>query len=84
MAAYCREKGLYKEKIEVWKKTCLTSNGRDLTQTKKLKQSLKAEKDKTKELEKELSHKEKALAEAASLLLLRKKDRAIWGDQEDE
>ena len=35
-------------------------------------------------LEKELLRKEKALAEAAALLVLRKKADAIWGDQEEE
>ena len=36
-------------------------------------------------LEKELARKEKALAEAAALLVLRKKANAIWGtDNEDE
>lgn len=36
-------------------------------------------------LEKELARKEKALAEAAALLVLRKKADAIWGtDEEDE
>ena len=37
------------------------------------------------EQEKELARKEKALAEAAALLVLRKKADAIWGtDEEDE
>ena len=35
-------------------------------------------------LEKELQRKEKALAEAAALLVLSKKANAIWGDSEDE
>ena len=33
-------------------------------------------------LEKELRHKEKALAETAALLVLSKKLEAIWGDEE--
>ncbi len=36
-----------------------------------------------KELEKELTRKEKALAEAAALLVLKKKAQAIWGDGDD-
>jgi hypothetical protein len=35
-------------------------------------------------LGKELARKEKALAETAALLVLRKKADAIWGDNEDE
>ena len=36
------------------------------------------------DLEKELQRKEKALAEAAALIVLRKKAQAIWGDDEEE
>ena len=35
-------------------------------------------------LEKELARKEKALAEAAALLVLRKKADAIWGTDEGD
>jgi hypothetical protein len=35
-------------------------------------------------LESELRRKEKALAEAAALLILSKKCQAIWGDQEED
>jgi transposase len=84
LAEYCRKKGLYKEQIEAWRDTCLNANGREFNQTKQLNQELKEEKKKAKMLEKDLLKKEKALAEAAAILLLRKKAQAIWGDQEDE
>jgi transposase len=84
LAEYCRKKGLYKEQIEAWRDTCLNANGREFNQTKQLNQELKEEKKRAKTLEKDLRKKEKALAEAAALLLLRKKAQAIWGDQEDE
>jgi len=35
------------------------------------------------DLERELRRKEKALAEAAALLVLKKKADAIWGEDED-
>jgi hypothetical protein len=35
------------------------------------------------ELERELARKERALAEAAALLVLKKKVHAIWGDADD-
>lgn len=44
----------------------------------------KAERKRVKELEKELARKEKALAETAALLVLRKKADAIWGPGEDD
>ncbi|UOY92118.1 transposase [Ectobacillus sp. JY-23] len=84
LAAYCRKKGLYKEQIEAWREACLSANGNETPQTKQLHQDLKEEKRRAKTLEKDLRKKEKALAEAAALLLLRKKAQAIWGDQEEE
>ena len=37
-----------------------------------------------KQLERELARKDKALAEAAALLVLQKKVQAIWGDEDDD
>ncbi len=84
LAEYCRKKGLYREQIETWKSVCLQANGQAFDQSKQLNVQLKEEQKRAKELEKDLQKKEKALAEAAALLLLRKKAQAIWGDDEDE
>ena len=48
--------------------------------------SIEAKKDKKQinQLEKELRRKDKALAETAALLVLRKKANAIWGEDEDD
>lgn len=84
LAEYCRRKGLYREQIEAWKEVCLQANGQAFDQAKQLNGQLKEEQQRAKALEKDLQKKEKALAEAAALLLLRKKARAIWGDDEEE
>lgn len=84
LAEYCRKKGLYREQIEAWRNVCLQANGQAFDQAKQLNGALKEEQKRAKQLEKELHKKEKALAEAAALLLLRKKAQAIWGDDEDE
>ena len=42
-----------------------------------------AEARRIRELERELARKEKALAEAAALLILKKKAQALWGDEDD-
>lgn len=76
LSAYCRRKGLYPEQIDQWKKVCMLANAAKHPQADagKLRQ-----KDKhIKQLEAELRRKEKALAEAAALLLLQKKVQAIW------
>ena len=44
---------------------------------------VKKDKKQIHQLEKELRRKDKALAETAALLVLRKKANAIWGDGED-
>jgi transposase len=84
LAEYCRKKGLYREQIDAWKSVCLQANGQAFDQAKQLNGALKEEQNRTKQLEKELQKKEKALAEAAAILLLRKKAQAIWGDDEEE
>ncbi|MFJ8067319.1 transposase [Psychrobacillus sp. NPDC096426] len=84
LAEYCRKKGLYREQIEAWKSVCLQANGQAFDQSKQLNVQLKEEQKRAKALEKDLQKKEKALAEAAALLLLRKKAQAIWGDDADE
>lgn len=84
LAEYCRKKGLYKEQIDAWRSVCLSANAGEINQTKQLSEDLKEEKRRSTEIKKDLRKKEKALAEASALLLLRKKAQAIWGDQEDE
>ena len=68
----------------MWRNQCLKANEEAKEDPKELKESLKAEKDLNKELERELRRKDKALAETAALLVLRKKANAIWGDPEEE
>ncbi|MFA5634617.1 MAG: transposase [Anaerovoracaceae bacterium] len=84
LAAYCRRKGLLVEDVKAWREQCLRANATKSKDPQKLEQDLKDEKEKTKNLEKELSRKEKALAETAALLVLRKKAQAIWGDPEED
>lgn len=84
VSKYCREKGLHVEQLTRWKQECLSGFETSGEQDKKLKERSKGDKAKIKSLERELRHKEKALAETAALLVLRKKLNALWGeDQED-
>ena len=77
----CREKAIYPHHVTEWKKAFSggSSCSNPLTRTAETKQ-LKYE---NKALKKELRRKEKALAEAAALLVLQKKVNAIWSDGED-
>jgi transposase-like protein len=84
LSSYCRERGLYVEQINEWREACEQANDWDRTQSKRLKDIRKADEKRIKELEQDLKRKEKALAETAALLVLRKKAQAIWGDGEEE
>lgn len=84
LAEYCRKKGLYIAEIKLWKEQCLSANTDVNEDPAELKETLKEEQKKNKLLEKDLLRKEKALAETAALLVLRKKVNAIWGDPEDD
>ena len=84
LAAYCRKNGLYPDQIKTWKSEFVQG-----VQTKKVsrKASVKesqADKKEIKALKKELRRKEKALAETAALLVLRKKLNALYGLEDEE
>ena len=83
LAEYARKKGLYVEQIKSWKDACMNANGGVAKEAARLNSELKESEKQRKKLEKELAYKEKALAEAAALLVLSKKASAIWGDPED-
>ena len=83
LAEYARKKGLYVEQIKAWKDACMNANGGIAKEAARLNRELKDSQKERIKLEKELQRKEKALAEAAALLVLSKKANAIWGDPED-
>lgn len=85
-AEYCRKKGLYPEQIARWRESAITGVGLDVQgkQASAEKRELHQERRKSQQLAKELQRKEKALAEAAALLVLAKKMDAIWGEPGDD
>lgn len=72
ISQYCREKGLFCEQIQQWKLDCLAGFQTSGVHTKTIKLLVKADKAEIKSLKRELNYKEKALAEAAALLVRRK------------
>ncbi len=75
---YLREKGLHTIHVQRWKLEMLDglkSNGKSLSKADPRDKRIK-------ELEKELNRKDKALAETAALLVLKKKAQDIWGESE--
>lgn len=83
LAEYCRKHGLYPAQIQSWRLACEQANDWDNSVKKQLSETVKEEQKRSKALESELKRKDKALAEAAALLVLSKKAQAIWGKDED-
>jgi transposase-like protein len=81
---YCRKKGLYAEQVKQWREQAEQAMNGGLVSVKAHREALQAEKKQRESLERELRRKEKALAETAALLILRKKAQAIWGEAEEE
>lgn len=82
LGKYCRKHGLYSYQLAEWRELLVKTPKAGKTQQEK--SELKKLKDENKRLQKELRHKEKALAEASALLILKKKADLIWGvDEED-
>jgi len=82
LAEYCRRNGLYPEQISRWRSTCEQANNYAGSERMYQERLQREERARTRKLEQELRRKEKALAEAAALLVLRKKVDAIWGEED--
>ena len=63
----------------MWREACERANDWERAATSRITRETKDDKTRIKALERDLARKEKALAEAAALMILRKKAEAIWG-----
>ena len=87
LSAYCRERGLYPEQVERWRQASQDANEKPvltLREQRELEKLRAQDQREIKRLQKELRKKEKALAEAAALLLVTKKMQALWGEAEED
>ena len=80
--AWCRKKGIFIHNLDQWKKDAISAiipkpNKEQSEEHKNLKKEISA-------LKKDLSRKDKALAETAALLILKKKAQEIWGEPEED
>lgn len=83
LSEYCRSKGLYPEQVAAWREACISGASSQGARRQAEQAQARREKKRIKELERELRRKDKALAETAALLALRKKLNALWGDDEE-
>jgi len=77
LSAWCRERGLFPHHLQEWREAFCASDPAPAKAPSA--QALGKENAK---LKKELKRKEKALAEAAALLVLQKKFQALWADED--
>jgi len=82
LGAFLRKNGLHESNLKQWRLEML--GGLQNTASKKKSKGKSAEAKRIRQLEKEVNRKDKALAETAALLVLKKKVQAIWGDEEDD
>jgi transposase-like protein len=84
LGEFLRKKGLHAAQLEEWRALVAQGAKAALTQDRKprTKQS-KAEARRVRELERELARKDKALAEMAALVALKKKLEMLWGDGDE-
>ena len=77
--AWCREKGLFEHQLIAWRDAFCAIAAPESRDTKLALRELQSRHD---GLQRELRRKEKALAEAAALLVLQKKFQALWEDED--
>ena len=80
LGAFLRKEGIHQCHLDQWRSSMLEA----LEGAHKKRSKRGPEARKVKSLERELKRKEKALAEAAALLMLKKKAHALWGDEDDD
>jgi len=83
LGAYCRGQGLYSVELERWKEEFAMSESPDENQERQ-KSELKVLRAENQALKRDLHRKDKALAEASALLIMKKKADLIWGGLEDD
>lgn len=84
LSQYCREKGLYPEQLKAWRQACIDGQDTVVHLKQAERTQSRADKQRIRELERELTRKDKALAETAALLVLRKKLNALWGNDDGD
>ncbi len=78
---YCRRQGLFPEQIAAWRTCCRRAN--EALPSAAERAERRVERAQIAALTRELQRKDRALAEAAALLVLQKKVRAIWEEPAD-
>lgn len=81
LGEFLRKNGIHSAQLEQWRQEALAGLSAS-SQAGPKKGS--PETKKIRDLEREIRRKDRALAETAALLVLKKKVQAIWGDEDDD
>ena len=87
LSSYCRERGLFAEQVDRWRQTAQDANANavlTMAEQRDLEKRHQQDQKEIKALKQDLRRKEKALAEAAALLIAAKKIQAFWGEEGDD
>ena len=76
--AWCREKGLFEHQLQTWREAFCAGAEPSARESRAVLRELQSQHE---QLQRELRRKDKALAEAAALLVLQKKFQALWADE---
>jgi hypothetical protein len=79
--SWCREKGLFAHQLQTWREAFLTGAEPMTGSARDNRSAVRELQSKNDLLERQLRRKDKALAEAAALLVLQKKFQALWADE---
>lgn len=80
LSGFCRERGIFQHHLQHWREVFESSAAEGLQASRSELRDLK---EVNKGLRSELNRKDKALAEAAALLVLQKKYQALWEDGDE-
>lgn len=80
--SWCRKNGIFPHHLDQWKKDAIS--GISNIHEKQMLEKESRYKKEISSLKRDLTRKEKALAETAALLVLKKKAQAIWGEPEED
>jgi len=82
LGRWCREHGIHSHQLVRWGQDAMSGTSGKMAVAKQAETRRLREENRT--LKKELRRKDKALAETAALLVLKKKAGLIWGEPEDD
>jgi transposase len=83
-SAWCREHGVFPAELDTWRASAVAALAEPGATRSPMTRADGQDRQRIKELERDLSRKNRALAETAALLVLSKKVAAIFNKAEDE